>query len=285
MRVSTRDFRVLIRGRGPWPVHGDRNVRFRRAILDHADDVGPRLIASHSTFGRASSDAATLVRLTAVESLPRPPFTPEIPMGVRPPARPVRLRPRPAPPEIVARTPPGQFITQRLPVLHYGDIPVISLDDWRLTVDGLVEQSLSLSWHDLEAFPRVGLTADMHCVTRWSRLDVRWQGIPAGAVLAASRPTPTARFVLISCAGGYDTNLPVADFAAGDVLLATDLDGEPLTPEHGFPLRLVVPKRYAWKSAKWVTGLRFLAGDEPGFWERYGYHNDADPWREQRFSE
>lgn len=206
-------------------------------------------------------------------------------MGVRPPSRPVRLRPRPASPEIAARTPPGQFVTQRLPVLHYGEIPEITLADWRLVVDGLVKAPLSLTRDELERLPVEDLTADMHCVTRWSRLDVRWAGIPGRALLAACRPAAGARFVLVSCAGGYDTNLPLADFAAGDVLLATTLDGEPLTPEHGFPLRLVVPKRYAWKSAKWVTGLRFLAGDEPGFWERYGYHNDADPWREERFSE
>ncbi|CAA9565320.1 MAG: Sulfite oxidase and related enzymes [uncultured Thermomicrobiales bacterium] len=206
-------------------------------------------------------------------------------MGVRPPSRPARLRPRPVPPEIAARTPPGQFITQRFPVLHYGDVPDINPEDWRLTVDGLVERPLSLSRHDLEHLPTEVVTADMHCVTRWSRLDIPWGGIPAQALLAACEPMPSARFVVVSCAGGYDTNLPLSDFDAGDVLLATTLDGEPLTPEHGFPLRLVVPKRYAWKSAKWVTGLRFLAGDEPGFWERYGYHNDADPWREQRFSD
>ena len=188
------------------------------------------------------------------------------------------------PPEIQKRLPPNQRLAKRWPVLTYGPTPYIDLDAWRLRVFGLVEQPTVFTWEAVMALPQVEVRADMHCVTRWSKLDNVWQGVPLRAVLERIRPKPTARFVMVHAYGDYTTNLRLAVLDDDDVLLAHSHNGEPLSREHGAPLRLVVPKRYAWKSAKWVNALEFMPHDRPGFWEQNGYHNDGDPWEEERYS-
>lgn len=184
------------------------------------------------------------------------------------------------------RVPPGQTRTRKWPVLHYGRVPVVPTDRWRFTVGGLVERPFSLTWDEYRQLPRVRVFADFHCVTTWSRLGNVWEGVPVKALLDRARVKPDACFVVAS---GYDdgwtTNLPLADFAQDDVLLADLHDGEPLSADHGGPVRLVVPRLYAWKSAKWVSGITLYETDEPGLWERAGYHDRGDPWAEQRFRE
>jgi len=188
-------------------------------------------------------------------------------------------------PGLAHRLPPGQHLARRLPVLHHGDVPPFDPATWDLRVSGLVERPLRLTWPEFQQLPRVTVDGDLHCVTRWSKLDNRWEGVAARHVIALAGVKPEARFVLFHADGGYTANLPLAAFDADDALLALARDGEPLTPEHGAPLRVVVPRRYAWKSAKWLRGIEFLAEDRPGFWEEYGYHHDGDPWREERFAE
>ncbi len=187
-------------------------------------------------------------------------------------------------PEVQARLPANQRLAKRWPVLTYGKTPHIDEDTWRLRVFGEVEQPVVLTWADVMAMPQVEVLADMHCVTRWSKLDNRWHGIPIHALLDRVNPKATARFVMVHAYGDYTTNLPLDVLDDEDVLLAHSHNGEPLTREHGGPLRLVVPKRYAWKSAKWVEAFEFMPHDKPGFWERNGYHNDGDPWKEERYS-
>lgn len=182
------------------------------------------------------------------------------------------------------RLPPGQFAARRWPVLHAGDVPPFDPATWDLQVAGLVANPLRLSWDEFRTLPRVTLPGDLHCVTRWSKLANHWEGVAAAEVIRRVAPLPTARYVLLHAEGDYTANLPLAAFAADDVILAVAHDGETLTPEHGFPVRLVVPGRYAWKSVKWLREITLLAEDHPGFWESYGYHNDADPWREERFA-
>jgi DMSO/TMAO reductase YedYZ molybdopterin-dependent catalytic subunit len=183
------------------------------------------------------------------------------------------------------RVPPGQYVTEKWPVLHYGSVPAVDLASWDFRVWGEVEEPLTLDWAGFGRMPRTTLHADIHCVTRWSRLDAHFEGVPIGHVLGLVRPTPDARYVVVHAEQGYTTNLPLDVLDDDGVILADAADGAPLTPEHGYPLRLVVPRRYFWKSAKWIRGLQLRRQDEPGFWERYGYHNDADPWKEERFSE
>jgi len=183
------------------------------------------------------------------------------------------------------RTPPGQYLTDKFPVLHYGSVPPVDLARWDFRAWGEVDAPLTLTWDQLHALPRKTQTVDIHCVTRWSKLDTTWEGVPTSAILELARVRPSASHVVAHCEQGYTTNLPLAVLADDDVILADTYDGKPLEPEHGWPLRLLVPKRYFWKSAKWVRGLEFLDHDERGFWERYGYHNDADPWREERLDE
>ncbi|BBL80004.1 oxidoreductase [Rubrobacter xylanophilus] len=183
------------------------------------------------------------------------------------------------------RIPPGQYLVgERWPVLTYGPTPEVDLRSWDFAVTGLVENPLRLTWEEWEELPTVEVKADMHCVTSWSRLDNLWGGVQAKHVLELARPRPEACYVSVFCDGGYTTNLPLEELYEEDVLFATHHDGELLTPEHGWPLRLVVPRLYAWKSAKWVRGMELLAEDRPGFWEQNGYHNYGDPWREQRYS-
>lgn len=180
------------------------------------------------------------------------------------------------------RLPPGQVATLKWPVLHYGAVPEFNPATWDFRVFGLVEQPLVLRYSELLALPQKEVLADMHCVTRWSRFDNHWEGVPLREIIARVRPRPEATHVLVHADYGYTANAPLADLDRDDVLLAHRHDGQPLAPDHGFPLRLVVPHLYAWKSVKWVRGLEFLAKDVAGFWEKNGYHNYGDPWREQR---
>ncbi|MFZ5624612.1 MAG: sulfite oxidase-like oxidoreductase [Gemmatimonadota bacterium] len=181
------------------------------------------------------------------------------------------------------RLPPGQIATTKWPVLHYGRVPRVDLTRWRFTVSGLVENRLSLTWDDLSALPRRETLCDIHCVTRWSRFDNRFGGIPVQAVLELARPRPEVTHVLIHAEEGYTTNVAWEDLNRAANLLALEHEGEPLTPEHGGPVRVLIPHLYFWKSAKWVTGFELLAEDYPGFWEQNGYHMRGDPWAEERY--
>ena len=181
------------------------------------------------------------------------------------------------------RVPPGQYVTTKWPVLTDGPTPRVNLASWDLRVVGAVEAPQRLTYEEIRALPRVTQLADFHCVTTWSRLDNQWEGVASPTIAALARPTAAARFVLVQCDGGYTTNLSLEAFLADNVLFAYRHDGTDLTPEHGWPLRLVVPDLYAWKSAKWVRVLEFRSEEERGFWEQRGYHNHGDPWREQRY--
>jgi len=183
------------------------------------------------------------------------------------------------------RLPPGQVLTEKWPVLHHGSVPRVDLADWDLVVDGLVERHQRWNWQAFQQLPRVEVHSDIHCVTRWSRYDNSWEGVSLHEVMRAASPKPEARFAVLHAEQGFTTNLPLSELLQDDVLLADRHDGQPLTPEHGWPLRLVVPRRYFWKSAKWVRRIELVGRDVPGFWERNGYHNEADPWREERFSD
>jgi DMSO/TMAO reductase YedYZ molybdopterin-dependent catalytic subunit len=182
------------------------------------------------------------------------------------------------------RTPPGQYLTEKWPVLHYGSVPSTNLASWDFRVWGEVEQPFSFTWAEYKAMPRKAVHTDIHCVTRWSRLDVDFEGVPIQHILERAQLKPSARFVLAHCEQGYTANLPLERLDDDDVLLCDTADGAPLTPDHGYPLRLLVPKRYLWKSAKWVKDIIFIDKDRLGFWEVRGYHNRADPWLEERFS-
>ena len=179
--------------------------------------------------------------------------------------------------------PPGQYVTKKFPVLSFGPTPRIDLDTWRFRLFGLVEEEVSLDWKQLTALDKVTVDAAFHCVTQWSRLENTWEGVAFSEVMKLVKPKPEARYVMVHCYGGYTSNLPLDALMDDDVLFAYRHDGEPLAPEHGGPLRLVVPKRYGWKSAKWVNALELMAEDAPGFWEVRGYNMNADPWREERF--
>lgn len=187
-------------------------------------------------------------------------------------------------PEVAARVPPGQAVTDKFPVLTYGDTPIVDLKTWDFKLWGAVEKSVTLSYEQFMSLPKIQVTADFHCVTQWSRLNNVWEGVSIEEVMKLVTLKPEAKYVLIHADEGYTTNLPLKVLLDNDVLFAYKHDGRDLEPAHGWPLRLVVPKRYAWKSAKWVRGLEFMAEDNPGFWEMNGYHNDGDPFKEQRFS-
>ncbi len=183
-----------------------------------------------------------------------------------------------------ARLPPGQYLTEKWPVLHAGTVPKSDLATWDFKVWGEVEEPLTLDYEQLMALPQTEITADIHCVTRWSRFDARFRGVHWRELAKLVRPKPSARFVVAHAEQGFTSNVPLAAIEADDALISWEADGEPLEPDHGWPLRLVVPSRYFWKSAKWLRGLELLSTDQPGFWERYGYHNDADYWKEERYS-
>lgn len=182
------------------------------------------------------------------------------------------------------RLPPGQSLTLKWPVLHYGSVPRFNLEAWDFWVNGLVENPLRLMWDEFTHLPMKQVLADMHCVTRWSRFDVRWEGVPFTEVMKLVQLKPEAKFVLVHADSDYTTNVPLPDLMQPNTLFALKENGVPLPLDHGYPVRLVVPHLYAWKSAKWVRGLEFLPNDVPGFWEQNGYNMYGDPFKEQRYS-
>jgi DMSO/TMAO reductase YedYZ molybdopterin-dependent catalytic subunit len=182
-----------------------------------------------------------------------------------------------------SRVPPGQVLTQKWPVLHYGGVPRVDLTRWEFQVIGLVQSPLRLTWDEFKQLPRTTVHCDIHCVTRWSRLDNTFEGVAFREIYDRCQPLANASHVMVHAEQGFTANVPLADLLQPNVLLADTHDGQPLAPEHGWPLRLVVPHLYFWKSAKWVRGFEFLAEDRPGFWEQYGYHMRGDPWKEERY--
>lgn len=193
------------------------------------------------------------------------------------------------------RLPPGQSLTQKFPVLHYGPVPRTDLATWDLKVFGAVEQPVTWNWEAFNQLPRTQVTLDIHCVTRWSKFDTQWEGVSLKTLIDQGfiKPLPTARYVIQHCEYGYTTNTPLELVTSDNFLLATHYDGKPLDLEHGWPLRGVIGSfadrsekqtAYFWKGGKWLRGLEFRADDQPGFWENAGYHNEADPWTEQRFA-
>ncbi|MGI9609538.1 MAG: sulfite oxidase-like oxidoreductase, partial [Acidimicrobiia bacterium] len=179
-----------------------------------------------------------------------------------------------------ARVPPGQYVTDRFPVLHAGAVPDVDLAEWDLSVSGLVAEEKSWSWDEVKAMPSKSLTTDIHCVTKWSKLDTTWEGIPVTHIWDQLQPAANVSHVLVHAYHGFTTNLPVEDFLRPENLFAHTYQGEPLDMDHGYPMRLVVPHLYFWKSVKWVRGFTLLDADQPGFWERNGYHMYGDPFLE-----
>jgi DMSO/TMAO reductase YedYZ molybdopterin-dependent catalytic subunit len=186
-------------------------------------------------------------------------------------------------PDAADRVPPGQYITPDFPVLSAGPTPRIALDDWTFTIEGLVREPVAWNWEAFTSLPAQTFTVDIHCVTKWSKLDTRWKGVSVDVLLEHVDLDPKAGFVTATCYGGYTTNLPLPDIVTGQAFVAYEYDDRPLPPEHGGPARLVVPHLYFWKSAKWVNGLQFMEMDRPGFWESLGYHDRGDPWKEERY--
>ena len=183
------------------------------------------------------------------------------------------------------RLPPGQSLTLKWPILRYGSVPKFNPEQWDFRAYGLVDNPVRLNWVEFGQLPQSEHITDFHCVTRWSRFENNWRGVAVRDLLALMKPSATASHVLIHAEQGYTTNVSIADLDREDVILATHHDGLPLAPDHGYPLRLIVPHLYAWKSAKWLRGMEFLDRDQAGFWEKNGYHMHGDPWKEQRFSD
>ncbi|MGI9149416.1 MAG: sulfite oxidase-like oxidoreductase [Chloroflexota bacterium] len=181
------------------------------------------------------------------------------------------------------RLPPGQHLTEKWPVLHYGSIPEIDLGTWAFSIGGLVDEPARLSLDELNKLPRRTLKSDVHCVTRWSLLESTWEGVPVSEIMKLVTLKREASHVMVIAAGGYTANLSLDDFIRDENMLVDTRNGEPISPEHGWPLRLFVPHLYFWKSAKWLRGLEFMHGDRPGFWEQFGYHMRGDPWAEERY--
>jgi DMSO/TMAO reductase YedYZ molybdopterin-dependent catalytic subunit len=192
---------------------------------------------------------------------------------------------KPPDPSRAHRVPPGQTLTEKWPVLTYGRTPRFDPKTWTFRCFGLVEQEASFTWEEFRRLPRVTVTSDIHCVTRWSRLDNTWEGVSIQELLTRVRPLPAARFVLQHAEPDYTTNIALEDLVQDDVVLALRHNGRDLEPDHGGPMRLVVPKLYFWKSAKWLRALEFLDVNPAGFWEQNGYHMHADPWTEERYSD
>jgi DMSO/TMAO reductase YedYZ molybdopterin-dependent catalytic subunit len=184
---------------------------------------------------------------------------------------------------VADRLPPGQYLTEKWPVLHYGGVPKVDLATWDFTIDGLVASPARLSYEDFKRLPRKAVQSDVHCVTRWSLLDSTWEGVLIADVMKLVEMKPSATHVMVRAERGFTANLSLDDFLREPNMLVDTRNGEPISPEHGWPVRLFVPHLYFWKSAKWVRGLEFMAGDKPGFWEQYGYHMRGDPWREERY--
>ncbi len=181
------------------------------------------------------------------------------------------------------RNPPGQYLTEKWPVLHAGSVPRFNPHTWDLRIFGLVETPLRLNYQEFMSLPKAQIISDVHCVTAWSKLDNEWEGVSVRELMKRVKILSEAKFVVAHAEEGFTANLPIDAFLDDDVLFAYAHNGEPLAPEHGRPLRLVVPKRYFWKSAKWVRGVEFSSEDKPGFWEVRGYNNNADPWKEERY--
>jgi DMSO/TMAO reductase YedYZ molybdopterin-dependent catalytic subunit len=181
------------------------------------------------------------------------------------------------------RVPPGQYVTSDFPVLSAGPTPRTSLDRWNFEINGLVRQPARWSWAEFQLLPRKHYTVDIHCVTKWSKLDTQWEGVSIDSLLSAVEPDPKAHFVVAFCDGGYTTNMPLREIVDGKAFIGYLYNGAPLAPEHGGPARLVVPALYFWKSAKWVRGLTLIDEDQAGFWESLGYNNHGDPWKEERY--
>jgi DMSO/TMAO reductase YedYZ molybdopterin-dependent catalytic subunit len=181
------------------------------------------------------------------------------------------------------RLPPGQRLTEKWPILDLGVRPKVALADWRLVIDGLVANPVTWNWEDFLAEHQREMVSDIQCVTAWSRYENHWTGVSAEHLLAVVRPAPEAKHILFHSYDGYTTNVPLEIFAAPDSLLAHQWEGEKIPREHGGPVRVVIPQRYFWKSAKWLKRMEFLAEDRPGYWEKRGYHNVGDPWREERY--
>jgi DMSO/TMAO reductase YedYZ molybdopterin-dependent catalytic subunit len=182
------------------------------------------------------------------------------------------------------RLPPGQYLTDKWPVLHAGSIPGVDLATWTFRVFGEVDDELELSWDEFNELPRSSTVQDIHCVTRWSRFDAGFEGVHWRELARLCNPRPSARFAIAHAEHGFTSNVPASFLDDENALLATHADGEPLTAEHGYPLRLIVPGKYFWKSAKWLRGIELVPVDQLGFWERYGYSNNADPWLEERYA-
>lgn len=182
------------------------------------------------------------------------------------------------------RIPPGQRLTNKFPVLHYGTVPKVDISKWTFTITGLVERDIKLNFNEFNDLSKIKVRSDIHCVTSWSMLDTTWEGISTSEIRKLVKILPEAEHVVIHAEQGFTTNLSLKDFFGVDVLFATMYNNDLLTPEHGYPVRLVVPRLYFWKSAKWVTGLEFIADERLGFWEQHGYHSHGDPWKEERYS-
>ena len=183
------------------------------------------------------------------------------------------------------RLPPRQVITKKFPVYDIASQPVFNKETWRFKIFGEVEKETTINWNDFLALPKVEVLADFHCVTRWSKENMLWEGVTTETIFRLVKPNPEAQFLMIHSAEGYTTNIPLQFFLKEDSLFAYNLNGKPLEAEHGFPLRLVIPQLYAWKSAKYVIGVEFIFKNKPGFWEVRGYHMKGDPWKEERFFE
>lgn len=181
------------------------------------------------------------------------------------------------------RLPPGQSLTLKWPVLHEGSVPRVDLSTWDFRMDGLVKKPVRLTWEEFNKLPKTEIRCDIHCVTRWSRFDNRFEGVLFTEVMKLVKPKPEARLAMVRGENDYTTNLSLSDLMMPTTIFAMKHDGEPLAPEHGYPLRLVVPQLYFWKSVKWVRGVTLMARDEPGFWDQNGYHMRGDPWKQQRF--
>lgn len=186
--------------------------------------------------------------------------------------------------EQLAKLPPGQSLTDKFPILHEGDVPQYNMEEWTLQITGEVEEPRTFTYEELLALPTASVNCDIHCVTRWSKFDTTWEGILFRDFLKLLKVRPEAKYIMFHADPDYDTNVPIEDLLRDDVLLAYRFNGEPLTEKHGWPLRTVVPHRYFWKSAKWLRKIEFMKEDRPGFWERNGFHNEADPFKEERFS-
>lgn len=184
---------------------------------------------------------------------------------------------------LAQRLPPGQYAVRDFPVLHVGEVPRFDPKTWRFRIGGEVDNPVELDWEKFASLPTKIVRTDIHCVTRWTKFDTTWEGVPFSEIVRIGKPKPGVRFVLTHGAGGYSANLPLAIASGDDVLFAYKYEGELLEPIHGGPLRMFAPKRYFWKSTKWCTGVEFLNDDRPGFWELRGYSNDADPWKEERY--